>query len=92
MELAPTPKSALPATESSWLGEVVPIPILPLESIMSAVEVEVSVDVEIVKRGAVFDDRAAMERLAHGVVVPMPIFAPDRLSVVWSSTVVPSEG
>ena len=78
MELAPTPKSALPATESSWLGEVVPIPILPLESIMSAVEVEVSVDVAMMNKGMlpglVVD--AARERSAQGEVVPIPTKLP----------------
>jgi len=62
--------------EKTEPGVVLPMPTRPFWSIMNAVEVAVAVEVEMVKSGETLEERAAMESLAHGEVVPMPIEFP----------------
>ena len=67
----------LPWTAKSLPGVVVPIPTLPFASMMNAVVVAEAVEVEIVKSGrleSVAVDVPTTERIAHGVVVPIPTF------------------
>src|SRR3989338_1870240 len=48
-----SPVTQCPATESGWLGVLVPTPTRPCESITKAVEVAVKVEVEILNKSAV---------------------------------------
>src|SRR3989344_2328498 len=56
----------LPCTESFWLGEVVPMPTLPLSATRKLVAVEEPMTKELTPAAAL------MASLAQGVVVPMP--------------------
>ena len=57
-------RSDPPWIESAREGEVVPIPTLPLPSMMKAVEVAVAEDVATAKTGIVPADAPATERVA----------------------------
>ena len=66
-----------PCTLSSRLGLVVPIPTFPFESIMKAVEVADSEEVDTAKSGMFeSEDVAETDKRANGDVVPNPTFPP----------------